>query len=155
MILIADSSALIALAIVDKLDVLEKLFGEVLIPQAVYEEICKEYKKESHKLKLFSQDRVVTVSSDINFNITLGRGESEAIMLYKEQNADYLLCDDKKAKKFAENFGIQVIGSLGILLKAKEKGYIASIKPIIEILRVSTLFIDEKTFSIVLRMANE
>jgi len=123
MILVADSSALIALAIVDKLEVLDKLFVEV--------------------------------SSNINFNVTLGKGESEAIILYKELNGDFLLCDDKKAKKFAQNFGITVIGSLGILLKAKERGLITHIKPLLNILKSSKVFIDEKTCSLVLKMANE
>jgi len=51
MILIADSSALVALSVVDKLDVLEQLFGEVYVPRAVYEEVSKENKAESNKLK--------------------------------------------------------------------------------------------------------
>jgi len=120
MILIADSSALVALSIVDKLDVLEKLFGEVYVPRAVYDEVSQENKVESYKLKNYCKDRVLDIRANANFNITLGKGESEAIVLYTEQNADFLLCDDKKAKKFAQSFGLKVIGSLGILLKAKE-----------------------------------
>ena len=107
MILIADSSALVALSIVDKLDVLEKLFGEVYVPRAVYEEVSQENKAESYKLKVYCQERVLDIESNANFNITLGKGESEAIVLYREQNADFLLCDDKKAKKFAQSFGLK------------------------------------------------
>ncbi len=121
MILIADSSALVALSIVNKLDILEKLFGEVYVPRAVFDEVSKENKAESYTLKNYCKDRVLDIQSSANFNITLGKGESEAIVLYTEQNADFLLCDDKKAKKFAQNFGLKVIGSLGILLKAKEE----------------------------------
>jgi len=155
MILIADSSALIALAIVDKLELLDQLFGKVYIPRAVYSEIIKDNKQASVKLKEYCQDKVIDISSIINFNVSLGKGESEAIILYKEQDADYLLCDDKKAKKFAQSFGINVIGTLGILLQAKERGYIEKITPIIEILRDSDIFIDEKTYKIVLKIANE
>jgi len=57
---------------------------------------------------------LITLSTNINFNISLGIGESEAI----------ILCDDKKAKKFAKSFNINVIGSLRVLLKAKEKEYV-------------------------------
>ncbi|MEA3456210.1 MAG: DUF3368 domain-containing protein, partial [Campylobacterota bacterium] len=146
MILIADSSALIALSIVDKLDILEKLFGEVYIPKAVYGEISQENKTESHRLSLYCRDRILDISSDINFNISLGLGESEAMVLYKEKNADFLLCDDKKAKKFARNFGMTVIGSLGVLLKAKEAKLIAEVAPLIEILKSSEIFIDDKTY---------
>ena len=155
MILIADSSALVALSIVDKLDVLEKLFGEVYVPRAVYDEINQENKVEAHKLKNYCKDRVLDIQSSANFNITLGKGESEAIVLYTERNADFLLCDDKKAKKFAQSFGLKVIGSLGILLKAKEAEIISEIAPLIEILRGSQIFIDDNTYALVLGMAGE
>lgn len=58
MILIADSSALVALSIVDKLDVLEKLFGEVYVPRAVYDEVRKENKSEAYKLAHYCKNRV-------------------------------------------------------------------------------------------------
>ena len=76
-------------------------------------------------------------------------------MLYKEKNADFLLCDDKKAKKFAQNFDIKVIGSLGVLLKAKEAELIRKISPLIQTLKSSQIFIDDKTCEIVLNMAGE
>jgi len=155
MILIADSSALISLAIVDKLEVLEKIFGEVYIPEAVFNEISKENKTGASKLIDFCEDKIINISSNININITLGLGESEAIILYKEKNADFLLCDDKKAKKFAKGFNVNVIGSLGILLKAKEKNIIKEITPLIDKLRNSKIFIDEKTYQLVLKIAKE
>ncbi len=155
MILIADSSALVALSIVDKLDVLEKLFGEVYVPRAVYNEVSQENKAESYKLKNYCKDRVLDIQASANFNITLGKGESEAIVLYTEQNANFLLCDDKKAKKFAQSFGLKVIGSLGILLKAKERSFLSEIAPLIDILRGSRIFIDDKTYALVLGMAGE
>lgn len=155
MILIADSSALVALSIVNQLDVLEKIFGEVYVPRAVYNEVKQENKEESQRLEAYCHNRVLDISSSFNFNITLGQGESEAIVLYEEKHADFLLCDDKKAKKFAQNFGIKVIGSLGILLKAKKEKHIEKITPLIEVLKSSRIFIDDKTYELVLEMANE
>lgn len=155
MILIADSSALIALAVVDKLDILSAIFGDVYVPSAVYDEVSKQGKGESEKLAMYCRDKVLEISLEVNLNITLGRGESEAIILYKEKCADFLLCDDKKAKKFARSFGVNVIGSLGILLKAKEKKLISEIHPLIEKLKSSQIFIDDKTFELVLKMAGE
>ena len=155
MILIADSSALIALAVVDKLDILESLFGEVYVPRAVYDEVSQQSKGESEKLALYCKDKVLDISSEVNLNITLGSGESEAIILYKEKSADFLLCDDKKAKKFAMSFGVNVIGSLGVLLKAKEKHLISEIHPLIDKLRASQIYIDDKTFVLVLKVAGE
>ena len=155
MILIADSSALIALAVVNKLDLLEELFGQVYVPRAVYNEVSHQSKGESEKLANYCKNKVLDIASDVNLNITLGLGESEAIILYKEKNANFLLCDDKKAKKFARNFGVNVIGSLGILLKAKEERLIAELTPLIERLKESQIFIDDKTCELVLRMADE
>ena len=155
MILIADSSALIALAVVDKLDILETLFGEVYVPRAVYDEVSHQSKGESEKLALYCKDKVLDITSKVNLNITLGSGESEAIILYKEKCADFLLCDDKKAKKFARNFGVKVVGSLGVLLKAKEEKLIVEINPLIEKLKLSQIFIDDKTFELILKMAGE
>ena len=155
MILIADSSALITLSIVDKLDILEKIFGEVYIPKAVYEEIVIRDKQETQKLKLFSQGKIKDITTKINFNISLGKGESEAIILYKEQSADFLLCDDKKAKKFAKSFDINVIGSFGVLLKAKEKGLIKKIAPLLEIIKNSEIYLSDSVIELVLKMAHE
>jgi predicted nucleic acid-binding protein len=155
MILIADSSALITLAIVDKLNVLEKLFGEVYVPRAVYNEVREKNKEESQKIEEYSQNRVLDISTTFNFNISLGQGESEAILLYKEKNADFLLCDDKKAKKFAQSFDMNVIGSLGILLKAKKENVITEILPLVDTLKSSRVFIKDKTYEIVLKMAGE
>jgi len=155
MILIADSSALVALSIIDKLELLEILFGSVYIPTAVFNEISKKDKPESKRLTEYGMGRVIDVTEQVNFNISLGLGESEAIILYKEKNADFLLCDDKKAKKFAQTFGINTIGSLGILLKAKEKKLIDTISPLLSLLKESNIFIDDKTFALVLKMAGE
>jgi predicted nucleic acid-binding protein len=55
-------------------------------------------------------------------------GESESVILYKEMNADFLLIDDKKARRIAENFNINCVGTLGILSVAKEKGLINDLR---------------------------
>jgi len=134
MILIADSSALIALAIIDKLEILQKLFGKVYVPRAVYDEITKDNKTEAKKLTKFCKDKVLDIETKINFNILLGKGESEAVILYQEQNANFLLCDDKKAKK---------------------AGYIEAVEPLIKKLKEFQIYIDENTCNTVLKIAGE
>jgi predicted nucleic acid-binding protein len=57
-------------------------------------------------------------------------GESEAIILYREQNDDYLLIDDKKARKIAESLGVNCIGTLGLLHHAKKRNIIRELRPI-------------------------
>jgi predicted nucleic acid-binding protein len=85
----------------------------------------------------------------------LGNGESDAITLYLEIGADFLLCDDKKARNYAKSININVVGSFGLLIKAKEKKLIDSIKPLIEIIENSDIFIDKQTVEIVLQNVDE
>ena len=80
--IIGDSSALVALATMDRLDLLEKIFDKIYVPQAVYDEVTISYKPQSIKLKKFLSDKVVTVNLDIS-KMGLGQGELEAIALYK------------------------------------------------------------------------
>lgn len=59
-------------------------------------------------------------------------GESESVILYEELQADYLLIDDNKARIIAESLDVNCIGSIGLLIIAKQKGLIVEIKPIFE-----------------------
>src|SRR6056297_192403 len=99
MILIADSSSLIALSICNQLDLLEKLFENVQVPISVYNEIDIPDKPESGKIKEFLQEKIskADLSSYIISTLNLGKGELEAMALYKQVKADYLLTDDKQA----------------------------------------------------------
>ena len=152
--IVGDSSALIALAIIDKLELLEKLYKNLYIPQAVYEEVTEIGRPQSDKLKLFLGNRVKTVELKIT-KLGLGLGELEAITLYKNLNADVLLIDDNRAKKYAILNDIKVIGSLGILIKAKKEGYIKKLKPFLEELQKSGIFISDKLIAKVLVICDE
>ena len=152
--IIGDSSALIALCVVDKLELLEKLYDNLFVPQAVYDEVTEVGKAQSDKLKQFLQSRVKVV--DLNLTkLGLGIGELEAITLYKELDADVLLIDDNRAKKYAVLNDVRVIGSLGILIKAKENGYIEKVKPLLEKIMKSEVYISDKLVSKVLDICNE
>ena len=139
--IIGDSSALITLSIIDRLDLLEKIFKKVYVPQAVYKEVTTINKPQSLELKEFLKDKVIKVEMDNSFNIGLGDGELEAMALYKKKKADFLLIDDQRAKRFAKLNNINTIGSLGVIVLAKEMGLIDSIKADLEKLENSSIFI--------------
>jgi len=82
-------------------------------------------------------------------------GELEAITLYKNLDADVLLIDDNRAKKYASLNGVKVIGSLGILIKAKEKGHIEKIKPLLDEIQKSEVYISMKLIEKVLEICGE
>ncbi len=158
MILIADSSALIALAVCDSLNLLDLLFTEVKVPRAVFIEVSKKSKKEADKLSQYLSDKIIDVAMDLNFIIeegTIEIGELEAMTLYKQLMANWLLVDDRRARKIAEVNQIKIIGSLGVLLLSKEKGHIASIKSRIEILKSSDVFFSEELLQNTLTLAGE
>ncbi|MBL0263142.1 MAG: DUF3368 domain-containing protein [Leptospiraceae bacterium] len=146
MILVADSSALIALAVCDSLNLLDLLFTEVKVPRAVFVEVSKKSKKEADSLAHYLEDKIIDVEIDRNYIIkegTIEIGELEAMTLYKQLAANWLLIDDRRARKIAELNQIKIIGSLGVLLLGKKKGYLTTIKSKIDILKKSDIFFSE------------
>jgi len=152
--IIGDSSALVALSIMDRLDLLESIFGKVYVPQAVYDEVTISHKPQSLKLKNYLKDKIATVDLNIT-QMGLGQGELEAIALYKHLNSDFLLIDDRRAKKFAQLNSVNVIGSLGVMILAKENGLIALIREDVEKLISSDVFISENLINRVLASVGE
>ena len=152
--IVGDSSALVALSTMDTLDILEKLFDEVFVPQAVYDEVTISHKSQSHKLKKFLSNKIVPVTLEIR-KMGLGDGELEAITLYQKMKADFLLIDDKRAKKFARLNGVNTIGSLGVMILAKEEGLISSLRPYLRKLADSNLYVSPSLVEKVLSIAGE
>ena len=100
MLIIADSSALVALATCTALDILLTLYETVNVPQAVYDEVAVPDKPQGTALAVFLQGRVVSVDTQ-QFVLSasgLGQGEIEAMALYKLLAADVLLIDDRRAR---------------------------------------------------------
>lgn len=157
MLVVADSSALVALATCEALDVVTRLYDEIRVPQAVYDEVVVPEKPQAAVLSLFLAGRVVKV--DMNRWIVasggLGQGELEAMALYKQLSADALLIDDRRARAVAEYNQIVCIGALGVLLLAKHQGVIQQVAPYVERLRSSSLHYGEALLVRVLSLAGE
>lgn len=143
-VVIADAGPIISLAIIDKLELLNSLFDKVYISQAVWEEISKITSYHfSSKIITFFKDKVEKIKGFNDLTFVMDYGESESVILYQEIGADFLLIDDKKARTIAESLGIKCIGILGILIIAKDKSLIKSLKPIFE-----TLIVNKRFYSI-------
>jgi len=157
MILVADASPLIALSFCDQLNLLEDLFQEIIVPQSVFDEINIKNKPESQKLAGFLLGKIVRFDQDYQIISMpgLGKGELESMALYKKINADYLLVDDKRARKVAVYNNIKIIGSIGVLLLAKQKKYIPEIKPSLDILKNSPIRLSLEIYHKALEMAYE
>lgn len=139
-VVIADSSCLIALSKIGKLEILNALFGNVLIPKAVYIEVVVLGKGRagSEEIKNAKWIKVENVKNKLAvkaLQINLGEGESEAITLAIEKDADLIILDDFKARQTAEELSLTFVGTLAILQKAKSKGLIKNFEKVLDELR--------------------
>lgn len=154
MIIVSDATPLIGLASIGRLDLLKELFEEVYIPQAVFDETVTFGRENSKAKQLVSNANwlhVVEVKDRLAVNVLLDEmdlGEVETIVLASEMNADWVLMDEKKGRRKLSQLNIPKIGTLGILLKAKEIGLVSVLKPEIEELQrsgfsISPLLVEE------------
>ena len=138
MIVVSDTTPLIGLASIGKLEVLQRLFDEVYIPQAVYDETVTHGRSEgSAKQDVDNADwiHIVQVQDRLAVNVLLDEmdlGEVETIVLAGEMKADWVLMDEKKGRRKLSQLDIPKIGTIGILLKAKQTGLISNLKHEIE-----------------------
>jgi len=158
MIVVCDSSPLIALAIVDKLDLLDTLFNEVLVPETVFKEVTAINKLESAHIAEWAKGKVLAPTNKqllYSYSLLLDMGEAEAMALYAEKEADFLLIDEKKGRKIAIHNKMNVVGSLGIILMSKKKGLITKVRPLLNILQQSYIRISDELYKKTLELAEE
>jgi len=134
MIIVANTTPIISLASIGQLNILEKLFGKVIIAEAVYHEI-KAKPSYGYDQVDCAFIEVKQIQGKLYKDILLSQldsGEAETIILAKEINADFVIIDENIGYQFANNSGLTAIRTLSILLKAKEKGHIIKIKPLLD-----------------------
>lgn len=148
---VSNSTPLIAFYQLGMLHLLKDLFGQIIIPPAVQAEV----------FLLRPMPDWITVrplSQPIPEPLQkagLGEGEREAITLALELNADLLLMDERAGRKMAEQFGLKITGTLGLLLAAKQRGLIAEVKPMVEKLLYFGFYASEDLVRLILNMAGE
>lgn len=133
MIVVSDTTPLISLLKINRLDLLEKLFGEVFIPQAVFNELTADerFQLEAEQIRQrdFISIKPVNVPESVNIlkrATGLDLGESEAIVLTDELKADILLMDEAKGRSVSSQMGIRIMGTIGILMAAYEEKTLTS-----------------------------
>ena len=158
LLVVSNSSVIIALTKVCSLDLLEKLFGKVIVPEAVWEETTVEGKPGREKIlrvefihvEKAGDRRLVALLEEF-----VDKGEAEAIVKALELNADLLLVDDRDARGLAKRLGLQVMGTLGVLALAKYKGLIPEAKPIVDELLKKGFWISRRILEEFLRELGE
>ncbi len=158
--IISNSTPLIALNKVGKLNLLKEIYGEIIIPYAVYEEVI--IKPKLKDIDDFIQNsgfiKIVRIKNNEAkefFQPSLHKGEIEVMILAREEKADLSIIDDLLARKYAKYHNLKITGTIGVLIKAKETGLIPEIKPIIDELINSGIYIDKRLYEKVIKMAKE
>jgi len=130
----SDSSPLIFLSALGLLDILRIEFGEVLIPEAVYQEVTANDLKGSDEVKDADWIKVVPSENIESLFLlpSLDVGEREAIILASEQNADLLLVDDLAGRRAAMMYEINVMGTLGFLKVMHRKGRVENLSDVLD-----------------------
>ena len=157
---IVNSTPIISLCHIGKLSLLKKLYDEILIPEAVYREICAKQDSiaKSELNKSLDWIRICKIQNEqakFFFKSQLHDGEVEVMILGKEEDATLLIIDDKNAKNHAKYLNFNVTGTLGVLLKAKREGHIDVIKPLLAQMVSKGIFLDAKIQAYCLDEAGE
>ena len=127
MILVADSSPLIALARIGRLELLRAEFGSILVPTAVWDELVHAGMDRPGAPAVLAADwierrKIVDAGLVALLRRDLGAGESEAIVLAREVGADLLIMDERLGRAAARRLGLRVTGLVGVLIQARERG---------------------------------
>lgn len=157
MLVVADTSALLALAVCEGLPLLDALFQDVRVPPAVLRECTVSGKPQSERLESYLQGKVagIDLSEFVIAAAGLGRGELEAMALYRRLRADRLLLDDGRARRVARLNSISVVGSTGVLLLARAQGLIPDVKSRLGAIRSAGIYLAEPLVAEALRLAGE
>lgn len=146
--IVCNTSPLILLAKVHRLEILAQLYDEVIIPVSVLDEVEARPGEEARQVRVLLQSqnfrlRKAAKRTLDRLLLDLGVGEREAIALASEITADLVILDDQQGRRVAREKGLSVTGTLGILIEARERGIIPSVRCELDRLIEAGMWIDE------------
>jgi len=160
-IVISNTSPLINLAVIGKLDLLRQLYGTIVIPQAVHYEIAvigagQPGADQVERLDWIETVRVAGRAMVASLRLEVDEGEAEAIALASELEADLLLLDERRGRVVASRLGLKFVGLLGVLVEAKQRGFVSTIRPIMDdLIKNAGFWIRQELYDRVLQVADE
>ncbi len=156
---IVNSTPLIVLCGIGKLNILKEMYEEIIIPSAVFREVTA--KDDSACIQIRSAGGWIRVeqirdhSEKKMYKAKLHAGEVEVMILAQEKRADLVILDDSAAKKTASYLGLAVTGTLGVLVKAKRRGIIDEVRPLLAEMRQNGFYVSNEVERMVLEQAGE
>lgn len=158
---ISDSSPLILFAKIGRLDLLHRIFDEIVIPEAVHQEVVRRGAGRAGVDEIAGAPwmQIRRLASPLvlqRLPPALAQGEREAIALAVELDANIpTLLDDRRARRTARDLGVHVLGSAGLCLLAKEQQMISEVGPLLDALRGAGLYLGERDYRAVITLAGE
>ncbi len=155
---IANNTPIAALWSVSCLKLLEKLYGEVLIPETV----CREFLATEYEIRQKALTNAPWIKptrlknpQQVLLYTSLDRGEAEVLALANELAARLVIIDERKARSYAKRLGLPLTGTLGVVLTAKEKGLISAVKPLINNLVNEGFYVSPELVRKAIKLAGE
>jgi len=155
---VVNSTPLISLHDIGILDILSKMYDNVYIPCGVYEEVSVDGDIQKDILlsfQNFSIRQIANEDAKRYFKTALHKGEVEVMILADELNADVCIIDDKLAREYAKHLGLKLTGTLGLLVKAKKRGYLEAVTPLMDEMIRNEIYISNALYENIKRLANE
>ena len=146
--IVCDASCLILLNKINRLELLQRLFGTINITEI----ISKEFNAQVPQWMVIHKSESALQKGLLNI---LGAGEASAIALATQLDDSLLIIDETKGRKIAKRMGLDITGTLGLLLVAKKKGHISSVKMVINEIQSTNFRVSPELFQKVMDLANE
>lgn len=146
---ISDTSCFIVLDKINQLDLLQKLYGRIFTTNEVAEEFGEQLPHWVNVISLKDKAKQQLLELHVD------KGESSAMALAMEWEANLIILDDHKARVIARKLGLNVTGTLGVLINAKKEGFFKSIKPFLRDLKKTNFRITEDLEKEALKQAGE
>ena len=159
-VIVSDASPLINLARVDQFELLTAFYDQIVLPRAVYDEVVArgQGRDGSQEVKDAAWIEVRVPQDELAMRVLgteLGKGEASAIILAQELEAELLLIDEIRGRRIAQQLGLKVKGTLGILARARREGRISNLRQVIELLRARGTWVSKELCESVLRLVGE
>ena len=155
---VSNTTPILSLLKIGRLNLLKELYGCISVPFAVYQEIesgkDKDYYVDISKTGWIKIEKIHSKDSKLYF-FDLDEGEAEVLILAYEQQADLVILDEIVERRYALQMNLNLTGTLGILLKAKNLGHIDKIKPLLYELTNKNSWMNPKLIAKVIEMAGE
>lgn len=155
---VSNTTPIISLLKLDRLELLQKLYNQINIPKAVFDEIeagkNKAYYKDLSKIEWININPIQDTNA-LKYFLDLDDGEAEAIILATEIKADLIIIDEKLGRFHAKHADLKITGTIGVLIKAKKEGHLKEIKPLLDELTEKKVWISENLKQDILKRVNE